>query len=86
MSLLTIPTCDICGKQKGQTNKWFVAFRGALLKGAGRCKFAVFEWTDRIAARKNAIHICGEGCLSTFISREMANRTDSVATDVLKEQ
>ena len=69
-----------------KTNSWFVAFRGVAMKGLGRSKFAVFEWTVRVAAKKNAIHICGEGCLSTFISRELNNRTDSVAMDVSKEQ
>lgn len=75
MSLQTIPTCDICTKQKGQTNSWFVVFRGVAMKGLGRSKFTVFEWTVRVAAKKKAIHICGEGCLSTFISRELNNRT-----------
>jgi len=73
--LVTVPECDVCGKTKSLTNNWFVVIHKAAIKGLGCSRFVVFDWSLRRARQKNAKHICGEGCLSTLISRELANRT-----------
>lgn len=73
--LTIVPTCDICGKAKGITNNWFVAVHKVGTKDLGQSRFAIFDWTMKRAQAKNAKHICGEGCLATFISRDLANRT-----------
>jgi hypothetical protein len=82
--LKTVPVCDVCSKTKGITNRWFVVFRKTPVKGMGHSRFAVFDWSNSRAAKKNAKHICGEGCLSTFISQDLANRT-AVVPPVEKE-
>ncbi len=82
MSLSIIPTCDICTKTKGESNRWFVAFRRVPVNGAGICRIAIFDWTTNLAKRNKAIHICGEGCISTFLSRDMENRTNEVKDKV----
>jgi hypothetical protein len=83
MSMPTVPTCDICSKPKGETNHWFVAFRKMTVKGLGTCRTVIFDWTTKLAQQKNAIHICGEGCVSIFLSRDMADRTTE---DEVKEK
>jgi hypothetical protein len=82
MSLLIVPACDICSKPKGATNRWFVAFRRMPVKGIGTCRTVIFDWTMKLAQRPKAIHICGEGCISTFLSRDMENRTTEDRTKV----
>lgn len=84
MSLLIVPTCDICSKPKGATNRWFVAFRRMPVKGLGTCRTVIFDWSAKLAQSKRAIHICGEGCVSTFLSRDMENRTTETKDKVLK--
>jgi hypothetical protein len=85
--LMTVPACDVCQKHKTVTNNWFVVFRKSPVKGLGRSRFAVFDWSASRAAKKHAKHICGEGCLSTFISQDLANRTSTARpVVVMKEQ
>jgi hypothetical protein len=73
--LTLVPICDVCQKPKGATNNWFVAIAKQSVKGIGCSRFIVFDWTTKRAKLKNAKHICGEHCLSTYISRDLTHRT-----------
>jgi len=77
-----LPKCDVCGKTKGVGNRWLLAVRHTSIKEFGRCRLAVFDWSDALAAKPGVLHICGEGCLSTLFSRAMENRTSPKIVEV----
>jgi hypothetical protein len=70
-------SCDICGRDKQQTNHWFVAYEhGAELRIGG--------WSSQSRLRTSAKHLCGQTCLhklvDDFMARTLAIRgTPSVA-------
>ena len=73
--LTIVPKCDVCKTSKQFTNSWFVVFFRKTVKDLGCSRFAVYDYTLRIAKQKGAHHICGEQCLTALTSRNLANRT-----------
>ena len=73
--LLTTPVCDVCTKQKGFTNSWFIVFFKTTITKIGKARFAVYDYTPKRALIKGAKHICGELCLSRLISDDLTSRT-----------
>ena len=66
-----IYTCDGCGKQKGETNHWYVLLRGTefrQLLGIGP-----FDLVMKQAAldKESALHLCGEECLLKMVARNL---------------
>jgi hypothetical protein len=58
-------SCDICGRDKQQTNHWFVAYEhGAELRIAG--------WSSQARLRTSAKHLCGQTCLHKLVEDYMA--------------
>lgn len=58
-------SCDICGRDKQQTNHWFVAYEhGAELRIAG--------WSSQARLRTSAKHLCGQTCLHKLVDDYMA--------------
>jgi hypothetical protein len=58
-------SCDICGRDKQQTNHWFVAYEhGAELRIGG--------WSSQPRLRTNAKHLCGQTCLHKLVDDFMA--------------
>ena len=58
-------SCDICGRDKQQTNHWFVAYEhGAELRISG--------WNSQARLRAKAKHLCGQTCLHKLVDDFMA--------------
>ncbi len=58
-------SCDICGRDKQQTNHWFVAYEhGAELRIGG--------WSSQARLRTSAKHLCGQTCLHKLVDDFMA--------------
>jgi hypothetical protein len=58
-------SCDICGRDKQQTNHWFVAYeQGTELRLGG--------WSSQARLRTSAKHLCGQTCLHKLVDDFMA--------------
>ena len=58
-------SCDICGRDKQQTNHWFVAYEhGAELRISG--------WHSQARMSAKAKHLCGQTCLHKLVDDFMA--------------
>jgi hypothetical protein len=71
-------SCDICGAEKQQTNKWFVVYdQGGELRVSG--------WNSRNRLRPGSKHLCGQICLhklvDEFMARTLAARTPAAAAE-----
>jgi len=64
-------SCDICGRDKQQTNHWFVVYEhGTELRISG--------WNSQARLRTSSKHLCGQTCLhklvDDFMARTLATR------------
>jgi hypothetical protein len=69
-------SCDVCGRDKQQTNHWFVVYEhGAELRISG--------WTAQARTSTRAKHLCGQTCLHKLVDDFMARtiRGRNVAED-----
>ena len=58
-------SCDICGRDKQQTNHWFVVYEhGAELRVSG--------WSSQARMSAKAKHLCGQTCLHKLVDEYMA--------------
>ena len=66
--------CDICGKQKGNVDHWWLAWsepysphdqapRHQMLK--------IYPWENMTAHDANTKHLCGQACLQKLVDRWM---------------
>jgi hypothetical protein len=67
-------SCDICGAEKKQTNRWFVVWdHGGELRVSG--------WNSRNRLRPGSKHLCGQTCLhklvDDFLAKILAVRAES---------
>jgi len=67
--------CDQCGKQKQDSNHWFVLSENSQA-------FIVYPWDAKCADRADAKHLCSEGCSSKVLSR-WATKAARDAEDLL---
>lgn len=76
--------CEICSRQRGAVNHWFVFFPVK----SGRVMFQSFD--GKAEHRKDVDHICGQGCLLKRIDRALteisATTTVVVTADVVSMQ
>jgi hypothetical protein len=57
--------CDVCGKDKGETNHWFAVW------AINEMEFRVLPWQEAVEASslEKCQHICGEECLHKRLSQ-----------------
>jgi len=53
MSVAKVYSCNVCGTPRKQANHWCLGFHRA--DGGS----VVQIWTDKVAARRGALHFCG---------------------------
>ncbi len=71
-------SCDICGRDKQQTNHWFVAYEhGQELRISG--------WNSQARMSLKANHLCGQTCLHKLVDDFMA-RTIAVRLAALQKE
>ncbi len=73
MSREEIYRCEVCKKQRGETNHWFlIEFQGE--SGGHKGSIRIFAWDDRSAAEDDVFHLCGEGCVQRKVSEFVAKK------------
>lgn len=68
-------TCDICGKQMGEKDRWWIAVSECAPSGdsgIGQPLLKLQPWDNLIAHSSGSKHLCGAGCAHTFLDRWMA--------------
>ena len=66
--------CDICGKQKGTVDHWWLAWSEPFVPHAEapeRHMLKVYPWENMLAHDANARHLCGQACLQKLVDRWM---------------
>jgi hypothetical protein len=58
-------SCDICGRDKQQTNHWFVAYEHGV-------ELRVRGWSAQARMSAKAKHLCGQTCLHKLVDEYMA--------------
>ncbi len=72
MSREEIYRCDVCKKQRGETNHWFlVEFQN--VSGERGASIRIFAWNDQ-SADDDVFHLCGEGCVQRKVSEFIAKK------------
>lgn len=73
--------CEICGKQKGSVDHWWLAwnesYRPPYPDAVELPILKVYPWENMSAHDADVKHLCGQACLQTLVARWM-NRTISV--------
>ncbi len=71
-------SCDVCGRDKQQTNHWFVVYdQGAELRVSG--------WNAQARTSTKAKHLCGQTCLHKLVDDFMA-RTIAMRSGTPKDE
>ena len=63
MAITETVTCDVCGKQKGQVNHWWMYAFG------GYQRMEIKPWNDSSADAWK--HACGQGCVMKAVNEFM---------------
>ncbi len=66
-------TCDICGKNKGEANHWWMAALGPLDSPSGEeaARFTLMRWSRNKSQDADVYHLCGQGCAMHAMERFM---------------
>ena len=67
MAITETITCDVCGKQKQQTNHWWMYDRP--LKAYPDSGFVVWQWDDKHAKQYKSA--CGQECITKAVNEWM---------------
>lgn len=66
-------TCDVCGAVRQESNHWWIAIPVVI---ASQCKShseLIFRsWDDVLSTERATIHLCGESCAATQLTRYFA--------------
>lgn len=66
MSRSEVFKCDVCKKQKGEANHWFLA--------AGGVGIQIMPWDKGLAKEPKVFHLCGEECVQRKVSEFLSAR------------
>jgi hypothetical protein len=64
--------CDICGKQKGTVDHWWLAWtepHRPHAEAAERQMFKIYPWENMMAHDATVKHLCGQACLQKLVDR-----------------
>ena len=64
--------CDICGKQKGAVDHWWLAWNEPFSPHAQapeRQMLKIYPWENLLAHDSTAKHLCGQACLQKLVDR-----------------
>jgi hypothetical protein len=64
--------CDVCGKQKGTVDHWWLAWSEPYSPHAEapeRHMFKIYPWENMLAHDSLAKHLCGQACLQKLVDR-----------------
>lgn len=64
--------CDICGKQKGSVDHWWLAWNEPFSPHAQapeRQMLKIYPWENMLAHDATAKHLCGQACLQKLVDR-----------------
>ncbi len=58
--------CDICSTKKNGATKWCI---GTFLQRNGVPILVISDWEDKLASKKNTVHLCGEGHAHVYLDQ-----------------
>jgi len=58
-------TCDVCGKQKGSVNHWWIGY------ASNGCGYMVSQWQESLASNEEVASLCGQECAVKKLSEYM---------------
>lgn len=64
--------CDICGKQKSNTDHWWLAWNESFRPhpdAPERHMFKIYPWETLLAHDAATKHLCGQACLQKLVDR-----------------
>jgi len=64
--------CDICGKQKGSVDHWWLAWTEPYsphAEATERQMFKIYPWENMMAHDATVKHLCGQACLQKLVDR-----------------
>ena len=64
--------CDICGKQKGSVDHWWLAWTEPYSphrEAPERQLFKIYPWENMMAHDATIKHLCGQACLQKLVDR-----------------
>lgn len=70
MSRSEVFKCDVCGKQKGEANHWFLANTPVSPQPVIR----ICGWNIDAAYMPEFVHLCGEECVQKKVSEFLSRR------------
>jgi hypothetical protein len=79
-------TCNICGKNKGEVDHWWIAWVENVQPSdvePEKPKFQLLPWSELMARHPDVLHLCGAGCALKETERWM--RSVSAATRVVEK-
>ena len=83
--------CDICGKQKGSVDHWWLAWtepQSPHDNAPRREMLKIYPWENMLAHDATAKHLCGQACLQKLVDRwmnaEMASNSAVISLEPRK--
>ena len=73
MSVKSTVICDVCGKERQQTNHWWTA----LVSSAGWWTIKHYDDNDNYSGLK---HLCGQACVHTMVDAWMSSGAQAAQT------
>jgi hypothetical protein len=66
--------CEICGKQKGSVDHWWLAWTESYRPhedSPERPLLKIYPWENMTAHDADVKHLCGQACVQTLVARWM---------------
>lgn len=74
-------TCDVCGKLMGESESWWLAVNecaSPVGQDSTQPVLKLMPWDHLLGHSADSKHLCGAGCVHTFLDRWMAEARASV--------
>ena len=69
MGVKTAVTCDICSREKKETNHWYMA---TVHNSMGTARLIVYPLSIQDTQSKGARVLCGEECVHKYVSQNLS--------------
>ncbi len=69
-------SCNICGKSKGETDHWWIAWVESVQPADNeevKPRFHLLPWSELMARSIDVVHLCGAGCALKEAERWMTS-------------
>lgn len=67
-------TCDVCGNRRAEQDSWWLAFHECVASSRNvptQPILKLMPWDNLLAHGADSKHLCGAGCVHTYLDRWM---------------